>query len=339
MKGLQLKKNRMINSAILLLLILILLVFSGCSSTAGSQNVKIKEIEMVTFSPPSLGAFLTPIIEEKELDKKNNIDIKFVERPPSAYNSEFASGQFKVGGSAALLSEALRMDKGVKVTYLFNLFDFWGTVVSADKNIKTLKDLEGKDIAAAKSTTNFVMFQYFAQKSDADVGTMNILNAETSALVTYAEAGRADAVQLWEPAHSVLMNNSPGKFHQVDFGLDKWEEYTGAKSIPYLGVAAHQDWAEKNKDSIPGLYKTFKEAAEWVQANPEEASKLIAKTIPNGDPKVIKHLIENNDLLGLNVKPSQELKDDINAVFKAGLEIDYLKNKPDDSVIYSEKLE
>ncbi|WP_180994209.1 ABC transporter substrate-binding protein [Bacillus sp. Marseille-P3661] len=305
-------------------------------SESGSEGVQ--EIEMVTFSPPSLGAFLTPIIEEKQFDIENGIDVKFVERPPSAYNSEFASGQYKVGGSAALLSEALRMDRGVKVTYLFNLFDFWGTVITADESITTLKDLEGKDMAAAKSTTNFAMFQYFAQKSDADVSTMNVLNAETSALVTYAEADRADAVQLWEPAYSILMDKSPEKYHQVDFGLEKWEEYTGATSIPYLGIAAHQDWAEENKELIPKLYQSFSDAASWVQANSKEASEIIAATIPGGEAEIIQKLIENNDLLGLNVQPAIDLKDDIKAVFKAGLEINYLEKMPDDSVIYSEKL-
>lgn len=342
----------------MILLISVLIIFSACSSNtevsnkgnssneespksenSNTKSEEITELEMVTFSPPSLGAFLTPIIEQKELDIQNGLDIKFAERPPSAYNSEFASGQYKVGGSAALLSEALRMDKGVKVTYLFNLFDFFGTVITADENIKTLKDLEGKDMAAAKSTTNYAMFQYFAQKSEADVNTMKVLNAETSALVTYAEADRADAVQLWEPAYSILMDKNPDKYHQVDFGLDKWEEYTGAKSIPYLGIAAHQDWAEENKDQIKKLYKTFSDAAEWVQANPKEASEIISATIPGGKASVIQKLIENNDLLGLNVKPAIDLKDDINAVFEAGVESKYLNQIPDGSVIYSESLE
>jgi NitT/TauT family transport system substrate-binding protein len=339
MKVQKFKKRSTLLSFIVVLIFSMLLAACSDQSNGSGGKDEIREVEMVTFKPPSLGAFLTPIIEEKEFDIKNGIDVKFVERPPSAYNSEFASGQFKVGGSAALLSEGLRMDRGVDVTYLFNIFDYWGTVISADENIKTVKDLEGKDIAAAKSTTNFAMFQYFAQKSGADVSKMNVLNAATAALITYAEANRADAVQLWEPAFSTLMNNSPGKFHQVDFGLDKWEEYTGTSNKPYLGIAAHQDWAEENKDIIPNLYQTYLDAAKWVQENPEEASKLIAKTIPGGKAEVLQNLIENNELLGLNVKPAIDIEDDIKAVFEAGLESGYLENMPDDSVIYSEPLE
>jgi NitT/TauT family transport system substrate-binding protein len=313
----------------------------GSSDSAANKSEKeeLPVINMVTFKPPSLGAFLTPIIEDQELDKKNGIDVQFTERPPSAYNTEFASGQYKVGGSAALLSEGLRMNRGVKVSYLFNVFDYWGTVVTADENIQTVKDLEGKNMAAAKSTTNYAMFQYFAQKAGADLSKINVLNAAPAALVTYAEADRADAVQMWQPAHSVLINNSPGKFHEMDFGLDKWEEYTGTQNKPYLGIAAHQDWIKAHKELIPKLYKTYLDAANWVRENPAESADLIASKIPGGKAKVIQGLIENDDLLGMNIKPAAQMEESIKAVFKAGLESNYFEEMPDDSVIYQESLE
>jgi hypothetical protein len=49
----------------------------------------------------------------------------FEERTPDAYTAQFNSGEFKVGGSAALLTVGLADVRGVKVTYLFNLFDYW----------------------------------------------------------------------------------------------------------------------------------------------------------------------------------------------------------------------
>jgi NitT/TauT family transport system substrate-binding protein len=346
-------KNKKAISLVLLLMVFTLFL-SACGSsqkanqsqTAQGTNAqsptpatteKITEVEMVVFTAPSLGAFLPPIIEQNKLDIKNGIDIKFVERQPDAYNTEFASGQYPLGGSAALLSEALRMDRGVKVSYLFNLFDFWGTVISSDENIKTIKDLQGKTLAASQSTTNYAMFQYFAQKSGTPVDKIQLLNAGTPALLTYAEANRADAVQLWEPAYTVLTNKNPNKFHQVDFGLAKWKEYTGANTIPYLGVAAHQSWIEKNKEAVPKLYKTYLAAAQWVQANPAEAAKIIAPKM-NSDEKVITDLIKNNKNLGMNVKPASEIADDMRSVFKAGVESKYLQKMPDDSVIYQSPL-
>jgi hypothetical protein len=85
----------------------------------------------VVFGAPSLGALLPPVIKAQKLDEKNGLAIKFEERTPDAYTAQFNSGEFQVGGSAALLTVGLADARGVKVTYLFNLFDFWGAVVTS----------------------------------------------------------------------------------------------------------------------------------------------------------------------------------------------------------------
>ena len=121
------------------------------------------KVTIVVFGFPSLGAFMPPVIKAKKLDTAHGLDIEFVERPPDAYTTQFNSGEFKVGGSAAVLTVGLADARGVKVKYLFNLFDFWGTVVTSRPEIKTVKDLEGKQLAAAASTTNFVMFGILRQ--------------------------------------------------------------------------------------------------------------------------------------------------------------------------------
>src|SRR5665811_833205 len=126
-----------------------------------------------------LGAFMPPVIKAKKMDAAHGLDIEFVERPPDAYTTQFNSGEFKVGGSAAVLTVGQADARGVKVKYLFNLFDFWGTVVTSRPEIKTLKDLEGKQLAAAGSTTNFVMFEFFAKKLGVDVSKVQVLTTCT----------------------------------------------------------------------------------------------------------------------------------------------------------------
>src|SRR3981189_745629 len=121
----------------------------------------LDKISIVVFGPPSLGAFLQPIIEQFKLDEANGLAIDFAERTPDAYAAQFNSGEFQLGGSAAVLTVGLADARGVKVAYLFNLFDYWGAVVTSRPHVKTLKDLEGKDVAAAKGTTNWVMLDWF----------------------------------------------------------------------------------------------------------------------------------------------------------------------------------
>src|SRR5216683_5812386 len=245
------------------------------------QKQDLQKLSIVVFGSPSLGAFLPPVIKAQKLDEKNGLSISFEERTPDAYTAQFNSGEFQLGGSASLLTVGLADVRGVKVTYLFNLFDFWGAVVTSRPDVKTLKDLQGKEVAAAKGTTNWVMFDWFARQLGADTTKFSVINTATPGLIGYALADRAAAVQLWEPAYTTLLSKKR-EMRTIDIAIaESWKKFTGSRNIPYLGVAAHVAWAEKNQKLIPKLFTAYKEAAEWVAAHPDDASKLIA---PKGTP-------------------------------------------------------
>jgi NitT/TauT family transport system substrate-binding protein len=291
-------------------------------------------LSIVVFGPPSLGAFLPPVIKALRLDEKNGLAIKFEERTPDAYTAQFNSGEFKLGGSASLLTVGLADTRGVKVTYLFNLFDFWGAVVTSRPDVKTLSDIEGKELAAARGTTNYVMFDWFARQLGADTAKFSVINTATPGLIGYALADRAAAVQLWEPAYTTLLSKKSG-MRTIDIAIaDSWKKFTGSRNIPYLGVAAHIDWVEKNQKLIPKLYATYKEAGDWVTAHPDEAAKLIAAKATPDDQKAIAELIRANDRLGLNVQWASDVRKEINSVYSAGKSIAFLPSDPGASTIY-----
>jgi len=296
------------------------------------------KLSIVVFGFPSLGAFMPPVIKAKKFDTANGLDITFEERPPDAYTTQFNSGEFKVGGSAALLTVGLADERGVKAKYLFNLFDFWGAVVTSRPGIKSVKDLEGQEVAAARATTNFQMFDFFARKQGADVSKMKVVNTAPPGLVGYAIADRAAAVQLWEPAYTLLKAKKPD-IRLLDLSLDKtWKGFAGGSQIPYLGVAAHSDWIEANQAVIPKLYAAYKAAGEFIAKNPEEAAALIAPKSTPADRAALVSLIKANDRLGMNVVGAHEQAKQIEAVYKAGIDVGYLKKMPSDNTIYEKAL-
>ena len=301
----------------------------------GASAQAVPKVDIVVFGQPSLGAFLNPVIKNRKIDAKHGIEINFVERTPDAYIAQFNSGEFQVGGSAALLSVAIASSRGVKVSYLFNVFDYFGAVVTDRPNIRTLKDLEGKQLVAATATTNFAMFKWLAMNQGVDLGKISVQNTATPGLVGYALADRADAVQLWEPGFSVLMSKKP-TMRSLDLDLEKsWKKHSGADTIPYLGVAAHEAWIRQNPQLVEKLYAVFKEAGEWTRANTAEASKMISDAIKGSDPDVIRKLVEDNSRLGLNVMPAGRIVKDIEAVYAAGLKSGYLSKEVDKSTIYT----
>jgi NitT/TauT family transport system substrate-binding protein len=68
-------------------------------------------------------------------------------------------------------------------------------VVTSRPDVKELKDLEGKDLAAAKGTTNWVMFDWFARQRGVDTAKLSVINTATPGLIGYAMADRASVVQ------------------------------------------------------------------------------------------------------------------------------------------------
>jgi len=314
------------------------LAFAALAPAPAAAQAPAK-VTIVVFGFPSLGAFMPPVIKAQKLDAANGLDIEFVERPPDAYTTQFNSGEFKVGGSAAVLTVGLADARGVKVKYLFNLFDFWGTIVTSRPDIKTVKDLEGKQLAAASSTTNFVMSEFFAKQQGVDPSKIQVVNTAPPGLVGYALADRADAVQLWEPAYTLLKSKKPD-IRMLDTNMAKtWKSFAGGERIPYLGVAAHDDWIAANQALIPKLYATYKAAADYITAHPEEAALLIAPKSSPPDRAALVSLIKANDRLGMSVVPAGELAKQIDAVYKAGIDVGYFKTMPSNDTIYEKPMQ
>lgn len=309
------------------------LVLAAPKPAAAQAPVPLK---IVVFGFPSLGAFMPPVIKEKKFDIANGLDITFDERPPTAYTTQFNSGEYKLGGSAALLTVGLADLRGVKVTYLFNLFDFWGGVVTSRPEVKTIKDLEGKELAAARATTNFQMFEFFAKKRGVDVAKIKVVNTAPPGLVGYAMADRADAVQLWEPAYTLLKAKKPD-VRLLDLQFEAtWKEFAKGDRIPYLGVAAHADWVEQNPTLVAKLYAAYQAAGKFIVENPQEAAAMIAPKSTPEDRASLVDLIKSNDRLGMNIAPAAQLSEQIDAVYKAGIEVGYLKSMPSNGTVYRE---
>lgn len=316
---------------------LLLLGLAGAAGAAAAAEPA--KVSIVIFSPPSVGAILPYVIRDQHFDRANGLAIDFVERTPDAYATEFNSGEFQLGGSASLLIVGLADTRGVKVSYLFNLFDYWGAVVTQRPEIKTIADLKGRELAAAKGTTNYAMFEWFARGEGLDPASLKVVNTAPPGLIGYALADRADAVQLWEPAYSLLLAKKPGiRTLPLDIA-GQWRKFAGSDHSPYLGLAAHREWISRHRDLIPRLYRTYRLAAQWVLANPAAAAPLIAPQADAAGLKAIEELVRDNRRLGVNVAPAGKIKPEIDAVFRAGLSLGLLETMPDPAAIYERAMD
>ena len=315
-----------IKTALVSVIVAILSIVPGLAENA--------KLDLPTFPVPSLSAFTPPIIKAKGFDKANGLDLNIQSKPARVYRTDFAAGTNKLGGSGTILADVAKLtEKGVETVFLFNVFDFWGTVVvKADSPIKTLKDLEGKKLAASLPTTNYALFRYFADLAGVDMSKVAVQASPVPGLVPMAVSGRVDGVQMWEPAHSVLTfgNND---YRALDL-VSRWHKETGFKALPYLGVAAHRSWVDENAELIPKLFNAYKMAADFIAANPEEAAQIVSDA-SNGKLKteVMVDLIKS-DRFGMNVYWGNQYPEAANAVFKSAMQIKYLEKMPSSAVLY-----
>jgi ABC-type nitrate/sulfonate/bicarbonate transport system substrate-binding protein len=125
----------------------------------------------------------------------------------------------------------------------------------------------------------------------------------------------------------------------LDLGIDKtWKAFAGGGSIPYLGVGAHADWADANPGTVQKLYTIYKQAAEWVQKNPDAAAPLLAKGAQPAELKAIAEMIRSNERLAMKLAPAGTIRKEIEAVYKSGMEINYLPSMPSAASIYDKPL-
>jgi len=218
------------------------------------------------------------------------------------------------------------------------LFDLWGAVVTSRPEVKSLRDLEGKQLAAARATTNYVMFEFFAKKLGVDTSKIQVVNTATPGLVSYALADRADAVQIWEPAYTLLVSKKPS-IRTLDIAIEQtWKSFAGGSRIPYLGVGAHADWADQNPATVAKLYATYKAAAEWIVKNPEEAAPLVAPGASAEDLKGMASLIRSNERLAISLASASEVRKEIEGVYRAGVEVGYFPSLPSSETVYAKPI-
>ena len=121
------------------------LAVTACAPAFAQSARPLPTITVSAFNPPSLGAYMPPIIKARGLDKANGFTLEMAYKPSDTYQVDFASGRDQVGGSSTFISEARRANQGVEIVCLFNVYDYFAGVITTNPQIKTFKDLEGKE--------------------------------------------------------------------------------------------------------------------------------------------------------------------------------------------------
>ena len=293
----------------------------------------LPEVDLPITGLPSLNETVSFMIRAGKFDEKNGIKINFKPRRLGPCLNDYRGGLTSVMACSAIVHEGDHLNRGLPTMLLFGTIQHYGTILTADPNIKTLKDLEGKKLGAATVSGNYAYFRWFAMKEGFKLRKENVQSVGVPALVATLLAGRVDALQCWEPAASIVEHKVPGKYHRIEYA-HKWKEYTGFDVFPYLGVAAKKDWVDAHRGIIPKMYNTYKEAADFLYKNPDEGVRIMAKEVKGKIPTPALMKIVKTDTLGFHPHRFQDVKKETEALFQAMVDIGRLEKMPGAEIIY-----
>ncbi|QBP40264.1 aliphatic sulfonate ABC transporter substrate-binding protein [Paenisporosarcina antarctica] len=249
--------------------ILLLVVITGCSDNAsGEKNDKPKKITLdyAYYSPTSLILREFGWVEEEF--KKDGIEVEFVLSQGSNKALEFLNSSSVDFGSTAGAAALLAKAKGspIESVYVFSKPEWTALVTNKDSDIKSVKDLKGKKVAATLGTDPYI----FLLRALNDAG----LSADDVEIINLQHADGAAA----------LSTNQVDAWAGLDPHMAKVELTTGAELFyrnpdfnTYGVLNVRSDFAEKYPNQVEKVIELYEKARKWAIENPQEAAEILAK--------------------------------------------------------------
>jgi NitT/TauT family transport system substrate-binding protein len=234
------------------------------------------DLPIATFPFPSVSNIIADIILAKGFDKANGLQAKpILYGTGGALWAGLAKGEFPVHNMSPFQLQKMRAD-GVPIVMIGTLLRMNALqVVTRNPEVKTFADLKGRTFAATVAFAEFSYLQIYARTIGFDLlKDVKIVDANPALAQAQLEANRVDAIMIWEPAATnVLTKHSDVRV--ILKGNEAWTSVTGDASWE-LFLVARSDFVEKNPGVLPRMIAMYKQAGDFVRANPEEADAIVS---------------------------------------------------------------
>ncbi|MFD2330893.1 ABC transporter substrate-binding protein [Cohnella sp. GCM10020058] len=278
------KKAALSRSSVLILtMILILTLLSGCgTSNSGSDagakpadpvTVKIGVLKNVTHAP----AFVA--IKKGYLQDRLGANVKIEVQGfnnGSDFSTAMATGEIDIGyvGPSPVINQYVR-SKNIKILSGANN---GGAVLVARKGagVTGAKDLAGKLVAIpTKGSTNEISLRLLLQeqglKITADKSGVQIIAMAPADTLTAMKQGQVDAALVPEPWGTQIANEGIGEI-AVD-----WDQIPPNKgNYPLTIVVASDGFLKAHRDLAKSVLLANEDAIQYIQGNPDDTYKLVS---------------------------------------------------------------
>lgn len=325
------------------LFIAILLLFvTACGAkeetSPASKKEELEKITVANWSQPITEATNLLVDENKGFFKGKGIDLTVI---PGAGGGDAIKNVLSGKADIAFTDPGslyFALDQGEKLKVIYNIYpqNVFNVVSLKEKNITKPEDLKGKTIGVYSLTSgtrqNLLVLLYKAGLSESDVKIVETGISNFAPLMQ----GQVDATAATDTGLFLGKQKGLG-----DVNVMEVKDYLNIPSDVF--VVTEQTYEEK-KDELQKFVESYRNSAEWMLGNPEEAATL-AKTyaIDGKDEKVNLEIIKlrnassvsmETEEQGLGAVDSVVLQEGADTYQQLGL----VKNKLDLSKVVSEEL-
>ncbi len=300
----------------------------------GAAAQDLIKVKMGRIAFPSYVTVMLDVVKDKGLDRKNGIDLDIASFGAiSAYYGAIASGEVETLGIGTHVLQKMRTEGvpiKVALTYVRYASPF---VVTADPAIRGFADLKGKTIAAAMGSSGYQVLAIYGRSQGMVFGKdVTVVQADPPLARGHLQAKRVDAIMTWEPSLTLTLRDNP----QYRVILNAEAAMKGAaKSEGWEFVlGAREDFLRRAPQAVPRLMKTLQEGWLFMKSNPDEADRIVQRTLklPEG---VLKEALVANRMV-YEVLPAWEgERKSVWNMFKLAVDWGYLDKLPDEGAIYS----
>jgi taurine transport system substrate-binding protein len=268
------KMTGMLKKTLVLAAVLVLAV----SVLAVHAADKPEKVTVIYGGSSWLGHYPAWVGIEKGLFKKYDLGVLFQNfYASSGRMGSLVAGDLDVASTGSISAIAL-MASGSKGFMAFGTQDSYATVegIIAKKDIKTIKDLKGKRIAAPFASSAHVLVLDILEQNGLDPEKdLTLINLKVNEMPAAMSSGEIDACSAWTPHFNKLLN-MPGNHMLVnDTEFSLYKKYKLGPGPDLLVVRT--EFAEKYPNTCKAFVKGYFEAVDMLINQPEECAKVLVK--------------------------------------------------------------
>lgn len=323
---------------LLWLFILSLLVISGCAKKEAVKTSDPVDVKVAALKGPTamgLVKFMNDV-DEKTVTS-NNYQFEILASVDEVA-PKIVKGEVNIAAVPANLASVIYNNSNAEVEVLaVNTLGVLYICQTGD-SVKTVQDLANKTIyASGKGASPEYVLNYILEKNGLEVGKdVNIewKNEHTEVVSAMAQDENAIAM-LPQPFVSVVQ----AKNENINVALDLTKEWNAIENNSQLitgVVIARKDFIESNPEAVKDFMAKYKESVEYVNANVDDAAKLVGQYDIVPEPIAKKAIPQSNITFITGEQMKNDLSGYLNVMFESnpksvGGEI------PKDDFYYEEK--